>query len=139
MAAAPGTPAPAYMPPMRPNRPIGITILAILTILVGILTLLGGLFIMGIGGLGIAIGAGPLGALAAAFGAIIVLFGIIAVVAGIGLLNLRPWAWWLAIIVAVIQLVLNGLTLNWTLVLWLIILVYLLAVRKNFTPRPMGM
>ncbi|HLA46507.1 MAG TPA: hypothetical protein VJ207_02925, partial [Thermoplasmata archaeon] len=91
------------------------------------------------GGFGFAVGLGPLGAFAAAVGAIIVLVSLIAIVAGFGLWNLRPWAWWLAVIIAVIQLALNGLTLNFTLVLWLIILVYLLAVRKNFTPRPMGM
>ena len=140
MAAAPGTPAPAYMPPMRPNRPLGITILAILTVLFGVFGLLGGLALIGLAGFGFAVGLpGFLGAFTAAVGAIIVLVSLIAIVAGFGLWNLRPWAWWLAVIITVIQLALNGLTLSFTLVFSLIILVYLLAVRKNFAPRPMGM
>lgn len=138
--APPPAPMPAYMPPpMRPNRPLGVAILAILTVIFGIIGLLGGLVILGFSGLGFAMGLGPLAAFGAAVGAIILIFGLIAIVAGLGLWSLRPWAWWLAVIVAVVQLLFNGLTLNFTLVLWLIILVYLLAVRGNFTARPAGM
>lgn len=51
---------------------------------------------------------GPaLGSLEAVVGLLIGLFGILWIVAGMGLLRLRSWAWWLAVIVSVLDIVVS--------------------------------
>lgn len=141
-------PAPGYYapPPAKPSRPIGVTILGILTILFGIITLLGGvLLIVGaglLGAAGSALGLGFLAGLLAVFGALIALFGLLAIISGWGLLKLRPWAWTLTMIVGILEIIFSALSQNWvTVALWLIIVVYLFVVRKHFTSggHPAGM
>ena len=135
------------MPPMQgPQKtPIGVIIL-------GVLTILSGLALIGVGGLlvvaaffsagaGGAIG-GLFGAIFGIIGAILLLFGIIAILAGVGLIRLRPWAWWLTMIVSVLSLLgsLAAITTSWPVaVLELIIIIYLVVVKKHFGPRPVGM
>src|SRR5947199_10771355 len=101
MAACPAYPA----APTRP-RPIGVTILAVLTILGGVLLLLLGIVVVAFSsllvGVGLPLGFGLTGSV---LGAIVLIFGIIWVAVGSGLLNLRPWAWWLAIIVMVLTII----------------------------------
>ena len=93
MAAYPTYPA----APTR-SRPIGVTILAILTILGGVLLLL---------------------------------LGIVWIAVGSGLLNLRSWAWWLAIIVMVVSVV-GSIAVPVAAILPGLILVYLILVRHHF-------
>src|SRR5256885_16490275 len=94
MAAYPTYPA----APTR-SRPIGVTILAILTILVGGLLLLLGIVVIAFSsllvGVGLPLGFGLTGSI---LGAIVLIFGIVWIAVGSGLLNLRSWAWWLAFI-----------------------------------------
>lgn len=136
-------PPAAYYAPPPPRRPIGIAILAVLVVLFGVLTLLVGLLaLLGAAVLG-AVGLGPLGVFAALFGGLILLFGIIGIVAGLGLWRLRGWAWWLAFLVALLEVLLAVPTFpasSVTLAIWLLVLVYLIAVKKHFgPPRPVGM
>jgi hypothetical protein len=136
---------------MPPKRPIGVTILAVLGILFGIIALIAGVALLGIGAL-IATLAPQLAGYAGLFvaiGALILLTGILAIVGAIGLLKLRMWAWWLMIVVSVLQIVLGIVpyalapalfAFPYSIILWLIIVIYLVVVRKNFsTARPAGM
>src|SRR5436309_9772328 len=97
---------PAYSAaPTRP-RPIGVTILAVLTILGGVLLLLLGILVIAFSsllvGVGLPLGLGLTGSI---LGAIVLILGIIWIAVGSGLLNLRPWAWWLAIVVMVVSII----------------------------------
>ena len=70
------------------------------------------------------------------------IFGIIAVLSGVGLIRLRPWAWMLTMIIAVLSFLssLAAVTTYWYLtVLWLVIIIYLFVVKKEFRSRPAGM
>jgi hypothetical protein len=128
----------AYPPPPPRRRPIGVTILAILIILAGILFTLVSLFVILIGVVVIP----QWGFLGVAIGVIALILALLLLAAGFGLMGLRPWAWWLAVIVLVLYLAtqvttaLAGSIGLYTLVLPALILVYLLAVRKHFTSRP---
>ena len=125
-------------------RPIGVTILGVLSILAGILFLI-------VGSLGLL--ASTVAEVVAeltpeevqalqAFGALGVVLGPLAIVSGVGLLRLTVWGWWLAVVVNLLSIVSNtaqvvidptaflGVILG--LVLSLIILVYLFMVRGEF-------
>ena len=147
--APPAAPPPPPMyapPPMKPSRPIGVAILAILTILFGIIGLLGGLLVL-LGGALLATIAPEFGGLFLILGDLVTLFSLLGIVSGVGLWRLRPWAWWLTVIVGVLSIVFNIGSFAvfplggfpYGIVLWLIILIYLFVVRKSFMPRPMGM
>lgn len=138
MSALPGPdyPYPVYYVPQPRSTPIGVIILGVLTILMGI-----GAFIIGVpvlllsGFLGLTVGGFSAGLLAI-IGFVLFIFGIVAIAAGVGLIRLRGWAWWLAFIAAILQFI--GLVYMYSLVLavlWLLILVYLLVVKKHFRPQ----
>src|SRR5207247_681991 len=119
-----------------PNIPLGIKVLVLLTILSGILTTIAGiLFLLVIGSLGTLSGFTLLWY--GTVGAGIVSSGLISILAGIGLWRLRPWAWWLNIVVAPVPLILSGLTLSLTVVLWPVLILWpmiifcLVAIRRR--------
>ena len=119
-------------PPMPRTRPLGVTILAILTILVGI-----GLFLLGI--LVVAVSsfltllAPVFGLPILAIGVLILVVGILMIVSGSGLLKLRMWAWWLAIISFVLGAVSSSLSQSYiTAAIEVLLIVYLVLVRKHF-------
>src|SRR5947207_586645 len=64
-------------------------------------------------------------------GAIILVFGSSWIAVGSGLLSLRPWAWWLAIIVMVLSIV-GSIGSPITAILPGLILLYLILVRRHF-------
>ena len=123
---------PAYPAAPSRSRPIGVTILAVLTILGGVLLLLLGIVVVAFSsllvGVGLPLGFGLTGSV---LGAIILIFGIIWIAVGSGLLNLRPWAWWLAIIVMVLSVV-GSIGSPITAILPGLILLYLILVRRHF-------
>ena len=127
MAAYPTYPA----APTR-SRPIGVTILAVLTILGGVLLLLLGIVVIAFSsllvGVGLPLGFGLTGSI---LGAIVLIFGIIWIAVGSGLLNLRSWAWWLAIIVMVLSII-GSIAAPIAAILPGLILVYLILVRHHF-------
>ncbi len=125
---------------MRRRRPLGVTILAILTILFGIFAVIGGIAIMGISVVGGLFGTTFPAAQAFLYGGLAFALGIVALIGGAGLWGLKRWAWWLVIIIGVIQIIYYGIFGNYiTVALWAIIVIYLIAVRKAFmgAPRPM--
>ncbi|MFX1369092.1 MAG: hypothetical protein ACFFAY_10875 [Promethearchaeota archaeon] len=80
--------------------PVGVAILSVLTIVVGIFAVFAGItidFIL-VGGDLTLVGTFQLGA---------VVVGILAIIAGFGLWKLKPWAWWLAVLVIALGLILN--------------------------------
>ncbi len=123
---------PAYPAAPTRSRPIGVTILVVLTILGGVLLLLLGIVVVAFSsllvGVGLPLGFGLTGSV---LGAIILIFGIIWIAVGSGLLNLRPWAWWLAIIVMVLSIV-GSIGSPITAILPGLILLYLILVRRHF-------
>jgi len=119
---------------MPRSRPIGVTILAILTILIGIGLLLLGLLLVALGGITGLFGAPMFGLPIAAIGGLILLVGILMLVSGFGLLKLRMWAWWLAIIAFVLGAVSSILSASYpTAVIEVLLIVYLIVVRKHFS------
>ncbi|MFW9870010.1 MAG: hypothetical protein ACFFFO_12870 [Candidatus Thorarchaeota archaeon] len=114
------TPTTGYSAPAG-DRPLGVTILAILEILGGLLNLL------------VAVGLFALGALDPFFGiiwlmvgAIMAILALLALVIGWGLWALKSWAWMLALILNIINLILNIFSQGWFgAIINLIIIIYL--------------
>lgn len=82
------------------SGPVGVAILSVLIIVVGIFAVFAGItidFILAGGSLTL-VGSFQLGA---------IVVGLLTVVAGIGLWKLKSWAWWLAVIVIGLGLILN--------------------------------
>ncbi|HEV2582531.1 MAG TPA: hypothetical protein VGT44_16860 [Ktedonobacteraceae bacterium] len=102
------------------TRPLGVTIIAILVAIVGIFDV-----IVGILGLVILIGIIPL------------ILGILALILAAGLWNLRTWAFWATVILAVLNIIndIFDVTRNQgshfvSIALWVIVLVYMLLDRN---------
>lgn len=131
-ASPPGYSPPGYYPVPPATRPIGVSILAVLTILGGILiVLLGALFVVAplvLVGFGLP---ALFGLAVSAIGAIVLVFGLLWIGVGVGLLHLRGWAWWLAVIVMVLS-ILGSITAPILAVLPGLILIYLIVVRHHF-------
>ena len=114
------------------SRPIGVTILSVLTILVGVLVVLLGVLFLIAPLILVGVGLPPAFGLAAGvLGAIIFVFGLIWIGVGVGLLHLRGWAWWLAVIVMVLSIV-GSMASPVTAIIPALILVYLIVVRRQF-------
>jgi hypothetical protein len=96
-------------------RPLGVTILAVLSLVSGAWGVLKGLAWLGIGGAvagGLTAGAHPVagalvGFMALLFGSLALATGIFALVVGFGALGLKPWAWSLGVIT-------HGLIVAWS-------------------------
>ena len=89
------------------DRPLGITVLASLMLLLGAWTLCGGLFDLAgfsLGFIGTLFGAGP--SVGAGFAAIFnLVWGVVAILLGIGLWRLQSWAWLGTVIVLGVRMV----------------------------------
>jgi len=118
---------------MRRSRPIGVTILAVLTILAGILFVLLGVVILAFSAIAAVYLSVLLGGLGAIAGAVFLLIGIIILVAGFGLLHLRMWAWWLAMIAFILSLGAAAVSANIIgAAVDFLLIIYLIVVRKHF-------
>jgi hypothetical protein len=125
---------PPYMPPAAPKRrPIGVTILAVLTILLGVLIAIVGIILLlaplVVAGLGIPT---IFGLAVGVLGGIVLIFGVIFLAVGSGLLNLRPWAWWLAIVVTILWVIGSLGSGLYVAAIPGLIFVYLFLVRQHF-------
>ncbi len=149
--AAPGTMPPPmappgmYAPPMAPKRPIGVTIIAILSFLAGLAEIFGGLALLAVSAM---VGFDPaaygiLGAFLGVIGVVLLLLGLITLAVAIGLWRMRSWAWWIAIIVNVISILISIGSFSWfSLIFPVIIVIYLIVIRDKFgigAARPAGM
>src|SRR5207247_10765585 len=90
----------------KPSRPVGITILAVLEILIGIVGLLASLVIIGFSALFATLPTvGPLvGAIGLVIGGVVLFFSIIWLATGVGFLHGRGWSWTLGMIFSVLSL-----------------------------------
>ena len=90
----------------RPSRPVGITILAVLEVLIGIVGLLASLLIIGFSALFATLPTvGPLlGAIGLVIGGVVLFFSIIWLATGVGFLHGRGWSWTLGMIFSVLSL-----------------------------------
>jgi hypothetical protein len=87
-----------------PERPIGVTIVAILEAIAGIFSVSIGLILSGSG----ASRAAKLGPDGGAFGAIILLIGALSIVMCYGVWMRKPWAWTYALMVAALGILTNA-------------------------------
>lgn len=124
-------------------RPLGVTILGVLVIIVAVLVALDALLLIAGGIAATVVGAGLLGSFVFVSGLIFLIIAIVLGLAGSGLLKLRPWAWWLAAIVIFLDLAWTGYGIFrgdlstgsiFTALVLLVLFVYMLAVRKYFQP-----
>lgn len=94
---------------MKPARPTGVAVLAILDLIGGILALLVGVLLVGIGGTGILsqFGYGFYSGFVSLFGGIIVIVGVLALVVGWGMWTGKRWAWVLAIVLYALGILSN--------------------------------
>ena len=105
------TPAPTSAPPTT-ARPMGITILAILSAIGGVLGILGGVALFSIGGLaGASTGSAALFGLGAIFGLILLVTGVANLVFAYGAWKMLPWAWTLGVALQVISLAVAALSI----------------------------
>jgi len=113
------------------NRPLGVTVLAIVVMAFGIITALLGLLDV-LAGIVVGVMNSPrAGGRALLDGAASIVLGAVYIVAGAGLWSLRPWAWWLAVLVGIVGFVLAIGSALW-MILWAAIVVYLVLVRSSF-------
>src|SRR3989442_4452573 len=119
----------------RPPRPIGITILAVLEILIGIVGLLGSLVIIGFSALFSTIPTvgSLIGAVGLIIGGVVLFFSLIWLTSGVGFLHGRSWSWTLGMIFSILSLLgaIGALTIGLItggvggLIFWGLILCYL--------------
>jgi hypothetical protein len=93
----------SFMQP-KPRRPTGVTILGILSILAGLGGIIVGAVALGVSGLVASTYPGG-AAVAAAIGAVLLIIGILELVYGIGFFGGKGWAWTLAMIGSVLQII----------------------------------
>lgn len=114
------TPTTGYSAPSG-DRPLGVTILAVLEIIVGLLGLFSGFTLITVGAM-----LPFFGAFAALLGAVALFIGLLDVIIGWGLWSLKSWAWMVALIVNIINLILNAVQFAWLgAIINLIIILYL--------------
>lgn len=92
-----------FMQP-KPSRPTGVTVLGILAILAGLGGLIGGAALLGLSGVVASTYPGG-AAVAAVIGAVLLIIGILELVYGIGFFGGKGWAWTLAMIGSVLNIV----------------------------------
>jgi len=114
------TPTAGYSAPSG-ERPMGVTILAILQIIGGVLGL-----VLGIMALMVASLLGIFGFLLVIVAGVATLFAILGLIVGWGLWSLKSWAWMFALIINIINLVLALLQFDViSMIIPLIIVIYL--------------
>jgi hypothetical protein len=108
-------PGDAFSPPSG-ERPLGVMILAVLNFLQGVFIMLAGLVLFIIPFFGLILGG------------IVFLIGFFAFYIGLGLWNMKSWAWMWAMLINILGAIINLFTAGWVgLVINIVIIVYLNA------------
>jgi hypothetical protein len=119
---------------MKKSRPLGISIMAIITAISAVLSFLAGLAAFGIGVWTLTLGPSMWGVYAGIVGIITIAWGLLGFSVAGGLWSLKNWAWTWAVLWQIIDLVLAVVDLRpLTTLLALIIIVYLLAKKDYFS------
>jgi hypothetical protein len=119
----------------KTNRPLGVTLIAIVVMVFGAVAALFGLLGM-LSGFAIGLMGFPGGAgFAFLAGFVGLVLGLVYICAGIGLWNLNPWAWWLAFLAGIIGFVFALGSPVW-MVVWALVVGYLFIVRAHFGTLP---
>ncbi len=114
------TPTTGYSAPSG-ERPLGVTILAVLEFIAAILGFIGGIGLVALGAV-----IPFLGAFAAIFGIVVILLALIDFIIGYGLWTLKSWAWMLALVFNIINAILNLIFFDIiSLIINIIIILYL--------------
>ena len=109
------TPTTGYSAPSG-DRPLGVTILAILQLLGGIISVFGGLAIVMIFPVIFTL----------ILGAILLIVGLVGLIVGWGLYTMKSWAWMLAMILNIINIILGIINFDLiSLIIPVIIVIYL--------------
>lgn len=111
------------MTPPSGERPLGVAILAVLNWLQALLIIAGGVIVLALPFFGVILGA------------IAILIGLFLFYIGLGLWNMRGWAWMWAMLINILGLIINFVGQQWiALVVNIIIIVYLNApdIRRVF-------
>jgi hypothetical protein len=110
--SGPVTTPPPPGPAPTTARPMGITILAVLSAIGGVLTILGGIALIGLGGVaGASSGSAALFGMGAIFGLLLLVSGIASLAFAYGAWTLQPWAWTLGVALQIISLALSVLSI----------------------------
>jgi hypothetical protein len=118
----------------KPPRPIGITLLAIIQILIGVLGLLASLAIIGVAALFSTLPTVGtlLGTVGVVIGGVFAFFSLIWLATGIGFLHGKGWAWTLGMIFTVLSILgaayvafIGIYQAGYALVFWIIMIIYL--------------
>jgi hypothetical protein len=117
------------------GRPLGVSVIAVVVMAFGVVTAVLGLLGMLVGFVSGIMDSPRGGGREFLAGVAGLVLGAAYVIAGIGLWNLRPWAWWLATIAGAVGFVIALGSLVWML-LWGALVVYLVLVRGNFGVHP---
>lgn len=92
-------------------RPMGITVLAVLSAIGGVLGIIAGVALIGLGGLAAATtGSAAYFGLGAIWGVILLATAVASLAFAYGAWTLKPWAWPLGVALAIISLALSALT-----------------------------
>jgi hypothetical protein len=97
----------------KPQRPTGITIIAILGFIVGILAILGGALVVGVAGSGMlsSYGMGMFSGFISFFGGIVIIVGFLAIFVSWGMWSGKTWAWYLAVVLYALGVVFGLISL----------------------------
>jgi len=117
------------------ERPFGVSVIAVVVMAFGALTTILGLLGMLVGFVSGIMDTSRGAGFVFAGGLVGLLLGVVYVLAGVGLWNLRAWAWWLAFLVGIVGFVLAFGSPFW-MVTWLVLAAYLFVVRATFGTLP---
>jgi len=92
------------------ERPLGITIIAILGFIGAVLIIIGGLALSAVGTL-LAMFLGPLGALGALAGVVVIIVGIVQFIISYGLWKMKKWALYIEMILLLLSIVMSLVTI----------------------------
>ncbi|MDD2410169.1 MAG: hypothetical protein PHV81_00605 [Candidatus Methanomethylophilaceae archaeon] len=113
------------MPEGNYNRPILLSIFAVLQILGGIIAVAVGAFAILGGAISVPV-ALPAGLTMVVAGVISLVAGLIMMLVGVALFSGKKWGWWFAVIMTALALIFSLVTLNWIVAVFeAIVLLYL--------------
>lgn len=124
------------------ERPMGVTILAVLALIGGVLGVIGSIVLFGLGGVASTV-SGGLGGMTMLFAILGLAQAVLSIAFGVGAWSLQPWAWMLGVVamglsvaLTVVSMIITGFGFNYiiSLAIAAVVLYYLFTpeVRRAF-------